>query len=202
MKFKTHQTVICLLLSITLLSGGFSGCTGDEGETEVIPKTLEEYKQELTRFVEAEKAIVEKCVVGYNKGDYKSAATYEETLSAYHGVLLAAEESLKKADLTIAEVVNINKTLASPGKAFVSNLWISDRRPLHEAIVSAEELNTNTAEGTAKGQAPPAAKTAFTDAITAAKAVRGSSYTIDRQVTEAVDKLSAARQAFLNAVVK
>lgn len=191
-----------LLLFITGIALGFYGCTADEGETEIISKTPDQYKLELSQFVASEKAIVEKCVVGYNKGDFKSSTIFEATRSAYLVVLVAAETALEKPDLTIADIVAVNKTLAIPGKAFVSNLWISDRRPLNDAIVAAEELNTNTPEGTAKGQAPAAAKTAFTDAITLAKTVRGSSITIDRQVTEAVEKLAVAKQIFQNAIVK
>ena len=191
-----------LLLVISGIAIGFYGCTADEGETEIISKTLDQYKQELSQFVASEKDLVEKCVVGYNKNDFKSSAIFDVTKSAYLTVLTTAETTLKKTDLTIADIVAINKTLTIPGKAFVSNLWISDRRPLNDAIVAAEELNTNTPEGTAKGQVPAAVKTTFTDAINLAKTVRGAASTIERQVTEAVEKLAAAKQIFQNAIVK
>ena len=179
-----------------------SGCSGESDETEMTPKTIDQYKSELIQFVKSEKTIVDACVVGYNKGDFKSLTTYDTFKADYLAVLVAAETALARDNLTIPDIVAINKSLSGPGKAFTSNLWISDRRPLNDAIVAAEELNTATPEGTAKGEAPPAAKTAFTAAITAAKTVRGAGTTIDRQVTEAVTKLNEAKQVFLNAIVK
>ncbi len=198
--YRLSRAVI-LVLSVAAIAL-FPGCMADEGETEIIPKTLEQYRRELSDFIAGEKSKAETCVVGYNKGDFKTAATFDATRSAYLAALTAAEAALDKPGLTVSDMVAINKTLAVPGKAFVSNLWISDRRPLNDAIVAAEELNANTPEGTNKGEAPAAAKTAFTDAIGKARAVRGSSYTIERQVTEAVENLAAAKQAFQNAIIK
>lgn len=199
MKAKRYIAIIMGVLFSSGLPAFFTGCADEEGIT---PKTTDQYRQELSGFIASEKSAVEKCVVGYNKGDFKTAAIFETTKTAYLAVLTAAGSALDKADITISDIIGIQKTLATPGKAFVSNLWISDRRPLNDAIVSAEELNNNTAEGTGKGQAPPAAKTTFADAISQAKAVRGASTTIDRQVTEAVEKLSAARLVFQNAIIK
>ena len=98
-----------LLLVISGIVIGFCGCTADEGETEIISKTLDQYKQELSQFVASEKAIVDKCVVGYNKNEFKSSTIFETTRSAYLVVLVAAETALKKTDLTIADIVAINK---------------------------------------------------------------------------------------------
>jgi hypothetical protein len=192
------------VLAFAVLSGavsGFSGCT-DDGETEIVPKAIEQYKLEMIQFVTSEKTIVENCVVGYNKGDFKSSVNFDAFRESYLTVLIEAVQVLSRNDITIADIVSVNKTLAAPGKAFTSNLWTSDRRPLNDAIVVAEELNTATPEGIEKGQAPSDAKTAFAGAITAAKAVRGASSTIDRQVTETVEKLEEARQAFLKAIIK
>ena len=199
------KNICTRLIFLQLLAGvvlGFSACSNDGDESEVFPKTAEQYKSELKQFVTSEKTLVEKCVVGYNKGDFKSLTNYDTYKAAYLTVLIAADATLAIENITIPEIVIVNKSLSSPGKAFTSNLWISDRRPLNDAIVAAEELNTATPEGTAKGQAPASAKTAFTDAITVAKAIRGSGTTIERQVAEAVTKLGEARQTFSNAIVK
>jgi len=116
--------------------------------------------------------------------------------------LLAAEATLTKPELTIANIIESNKSLAVPGKAFTSSLWISDRRPLNDAIVDAETLNTTTLVGTAKGEVAQDAKTAFSTAITEAKTIRGASTTIERQVSAAVTALSEAKLAFTNAIIK
>ncbi|HOF97877.1 MAG: hypothetical protein KBG33_03530 [Paludibacteraceae bacterium] len=180
-----------------------ASCSTDEENT-VVPKTLEQYKQDFSQFVSAEKTKVQNCKMGYNKGDFKysSDSTNFKTYCAdYLNVLIAAEAVLAKSDLTIADIVKANGTLASPGKLFNSSLWISDRRPLNDAIIAAQELLAATPEGTDPGQAPAEARTAFTNAITAAKKVRDSSYTIERQVQEAVQKLEEAKNAFLAAII-
>lgn len=200
MKLKNIKAYLFILAAALLT--GLSSCRAIDEETEIIPKTLEQYKLEMSAFVASEKSLVENCVIGYNKGDFKSSTNFDTYPADYLTVLVAAEAVLAKADLTIADIVNANKTLAVPGKNFTGSLWISDRRPLHEAIVAAETLNTATEVGTEPGQVAEAAKTAFTAAITAAKAVRGSSATIERQVADAVVKLEEAKQIFNAAVIK
>ena len=58
-------------------------------------KTLEEYKMELNDFVVREKAIVANCVVGYNKGDFRSSINYDAYKDAYSNALNNAETVLK-----------------------------------------------------------------------------------------------------------
>lgn len=191
-------------LNILIISGfvfaAFS-CAKEE-ETVIIPKTLEQYKQEMLSFVNSQIEIVNNCVVGYNKGDFRSSTNYEPYITAYKAKLTAALAVLQKADLTIAQVVQVNTSLAADGKNFQTNLYISDRRPLNDAIVECEALNTATPEGSAVGQVPTAAKTTFVAAIAAAKIVRNATTTIERQVAEEVTKLTTAKQAFQNAIIK
>ncbi len=173
-----------------------------EEETIIIPKTLEQYKQELLSFVNSQTEIVNNCVVGYNKGDFRSSTNYDAYTTAYKAKLAAALVVLQKTDLTIAQVVQVNTSLAADGKNFQTNLYISDRRPLNDLIVECEALNTATLEGTGTGQVPTAAKTEFTAAIAAAKIVRNATTTIERQVADEVTKLTAAKQSFQNAIIK
>lgn len=192
--YKVKTLLFAIAISIV-------GCATEE-ETVIVPKTLEQYKQEMTQFVASEKAKVQNCVIGYNKGDFKSTTNFDVYPADYLAVLVAAEAVLAKPDVTIADIVTANKTLAVAGKNFTGSLWISDRRPLNDAIVTAEILNTATLEGTGIGQVSTDAKTAFTAAITAAKAVRGASTSIERQVADAVTKLEEAKTVFQNAIVK
>jgi hypothetical protein len=194
LKYKVQ--ILLFAFAISLI-----GCATDE-ETVIIPKTLEQYHQEMSAFVASEKSLVENCVVGYNKRDFKSSTNFDTYPAAYLTVLVAAEVVLARPEVTIADIINANKTLAVPGKNFTGSLWISDRRPLHEAIVEAEALNTATEAGSETGQVSEEAKTTFTAAITAAKAVRGSSATIERQVADAVVKLEEAKQVFIAAIIK
>jgi hypothetical protein len=176
-------------------------CAGED-ETVIVPKTLEQYKQEMLTFINAQILIVDNCVVGYNKGDFRSSTNYDPYTTAYKARLTTALTNLQKPDLTIAQVVQINTSLSVDGKNFQSSLYISDRRPLNDVIVECEALNNATLTGTAVGQASAEAKTAFANAIAAAKVVRNATTTIERQVAAEVTKMNAAKQTFQNAIVK
>lgn len=187
-------------LMVLILVGTFS-CTTDE-ETVVIPKTLEEYKQELYDYASSQLDVVNNCVLGYNKGDFRLTSSYDSYTANYRTVLEAALLTLEKEDLTIADIINANKTLATPGKAFINATFISDRRPVHELILTCEALNTATEEGAVVGQVSAEAKAAFATAIDDAKNVRDAITTVERQVTEAVEVLNEAKTAFEAAIVK
>lgn len=197
MKMKTFNKINFILILVLAL---FASCESTESTIEL--KTLEEYKTELNDFVVREKATVANCVVGYNKGDFRSSINYDAFKDAYSTALSNAETVLKKTDLSIADIVGANKMLGASGKDFTSSLWISDRRPLNDAIVEAEALYNNTEEGSNAGQAPAAAKAAFLTAINAAKTVRGATATIERQVEAAVKKLADDRALFVNSIAK
>lgn len=177
------------------------GCATDE-ETVIVPKTLDQYKVELQVFVDSQIGIVDNCVVGYNKGDFRSSTNYEPYTTAYKTVLTAAQTTLQKADLTIADVVKARVSLATDGKNFQTNLYISDRRPLNDLIVECDTLNLRTLDGTAVGQVSPDNRIPFTTALTAAKVVRNATTTVERQVTEEVAKLNTAKTAFQQAIIK
>ncbi len=197
---KTYLKISFFLFASVLI---FSSCAKEE-VTVIVPKTLAEYKLQNSQFISSEKAIVESCVIGYDKGNFRVSitSTFTTVKTNYLNVLNAAVTVLGKPDLTIADIVAANKTLGISGKAFLTALFISDRRPLVDPIVAADALNTATTVGTATGQVLIAAKTAFTAAITAAKATRDATTTIDRQVTEALDKLSVAKTTFSAAIIK
>jgi hypothetical protein len=200
MKIKKY---LKLLLVFGILAM-FGGCSSDN-ETISVPKPFDQYKQDYTQFVTSELTKVQKCVMGYNKGDFKYSSdttNYHNYKVAYQTALVAAQTVLAKTDLTISDIVNSDETLAVPGKNFNSSLLISDRRPLNDAIVAAQTLLSATPVGTASGQVSADAATAYTDAITAAKKVRDTSTTIDRQVTDAVTQLNAATTIFKASIIK
>jgi hypothetical protein len=191
-----------ILLFSFIMAIGITACNTDD-ET-VVPKTLEQYKLELSDIISSEKVEVENCVVGYNKGDFKvaSQAFFVEYTTAYMDSLLAAEEVLAKTDLTIADIVDANEAITVPGENFNDNRFLSDRRPLNDVIAICDTLVAHTPEGTEVGQCPAEPRNAFRAAISAAKTVRGAGTTIDRQVTEAVDKLNLALTVFEEAIIK
>ena len=199
MKFMKNKTSILLYSLILGLFIGFSSCESDD---EITPKTLDEYKTELSTIVTAEKAKVQTCVVGYDKGNFKSELLFADYRYNYMAALVSAETVLAKSELTIADIVEANKAITAPGKAFNDNLYISDRRPIHELIVFCDTLRVHTPEGTLTGQAPADARNTFMAAVSKAKSVRSSSYTIERQVLEAVEVLKKALEVFQAAIIK
>lgn len=201
MKTINIKSTILLFSFILAIAIGFNACNADD-EDIVIPKTLEEYKTELSDLVASEKSVVQNCIVGYNKGDFKSELYFAEYTYDYMAALVSAENVLAKPDLTIADIMAANKSLTSPGKLFNDNIFISDRRPLNDLIVVCDTLYNQTPTGTEPGMAPAEAKSQFKSDISDAKTVRGRSTTIDRQVTEAVDKLNLDLATFQNAIIK
>ena len=198
-KFTTVAVFIIVLLS---LFTGMNSCTKDD---EPVPeRTLDQYIQDLNQFITSEKAVVSACVVGYNKGDFKVAASKNFTAytSGYIKVLDAALPLVTKPGVTITEIIKAHQTFSKPGELFLTNVFISDRRPLNDIIVPCETLNTATLVGTGTGKVSQEAKTAFTAAITSAKTSRDASTTIARQVAEAVKKLDEAKKVFEAAIGK
>jgi hypothetical protein len=196
----------CLLLSaILVVSVVFiTSCVKDkDAEDPVIPKTMEEYKSGLLAFVSSEKALLDTCIIGYNKYDFKVASTASFTpyKTAYKLVLDTAYARLNRSGITIADIVAIDKTLSIPGKAFWGALFLSDRRPLNDSIVSSEALNAATIVGTGPGQVLQDPKTTFTAAITTAKSTRDATVTIERQIPPAITKLEDAENVFRAAII-
>ncbi|MCU0473106.1 MAG: hypothetical protein MUC93_07030 [Bacteroidales bacterium] len=201
-KLKFISSLLSLGMTVAILAAGVS-CT-KEDETEVVPKDAVYFKEQLVQLVNDQMPLVQACAVGYNKGEFKKASEINFTkftaayLTALNKVLIVTD----KTDVTLAELIEASKTLGSPGENFANNIWISDRRPLNDLIVPCETLNTATLVGNQPGQVPQDAKTAFTAAITKAKATRDASTTIDRLVTEGVELLTAAKTAFEAAIIK
>jgi len=197
------KKIFRLLLFTVALGFGLSSCTVDEPIV-VVPKTIDQYIAQFSEYVASERAFVDNCVVGYNKGDFAplSASSFDSYTAAYRAALQADSAVIVKPGVTIAELVAANTSLAVPGKAFWGKINISDRRPLNDLITEVTALSDNTAVGTAVGQVSQEAKNALATAIAAAIATRDASTTIDRQVTEGVTALNTAKQAFLNAVDK
>lgn len=190
------------LTSLILLMGmGFSACT--EKET-VLPKTVEDYKSELSNLVSTEKAAVENCVVGYNKGDFKvaEASDFDTVVNRYMDSLLLAEEIMATPNVSIDELVYANWAITVPGDEYWTRVFISDRRPLQEEIVYCDTLRVNTPVGTDPGQAPYEADSIFGAAISQAKYWRNLATTIDRQVISEVDSLHQELLIYEAAIIK
>lgn len=196
---KTRRFILYFLLPTVIV---LTGACSTNDETIIVPKTLEQYKQELQTFITSQINFIDNCVVGYNKGDFRSSTNYESYSATYKAKLVAVTTILGKPDLAIADIVSAYKSFANEGKLYQAEIFISDRRPLQELIVACEALNTATPDGLAPGNVNPADRVLFVDAITAAKAKRSASALVQRQVEEEVVKLNIAKTAFENAIIK
>jgi len=197
-----------LFLLLLVFTVGLNSCT-KEGMIEVTPKTLPEYIAQMGPFVNSELPIVRNCVVGYDKNNYSvslnaiTATALTTVKAAYLAVLKADSALIVSPGLTVPQLVAGNLTLGAPGKVFWTGINLCDKRPLNDAIVAANALNASTLAGTTPGTVLPAAKTTFTADIKTASTTRdATTTTIDRQVTEALTKLSDATNTFKAAINK
>ncbi len=206
MKFigKIFQLFLLLFVSTT----GLNSCA-KEGTIEVTAKTLPEYIAQMGPFLKSELPIVRSCVVGYDKNNYSvslnavTATALTTVKAAYLTALKADSVLLISPSVTIPQLVAGNLTLGTPGKVFWTGINLCDKRPLNDAIVAANTLNTSTLAGTTTGTVPAAAKTAFLASIALATTARdAATTTIDRQITEAIAKLSDATNTFKSAILK
>lgn len=194
----------CQLMIITLLmlvSIGFGACTMEDELTVVPLKTLTEYKTQMIAYLAKEKMMVDTARVGFNVNNLKTTTDSTTVKAPYLAAIIAAQEVVNKADVTIAQIAAADKTLATPGKAFWAAIWIADRRQLNDSIVAAAALNTATAQGNLGGQVLADAKAAFTSAIAKATSTRGTSALSALQIKMAVETLSAAKKAFVAAII-
>jgi hypothetical protein len=190
-----------LFLLLLVFTVGLNSCT-KEGMIEVTPKTLPEYIAQMGPFVNSELPIVRTCAVGYDKKNY-SVSLNAVTATALTTVKAAYSCFIVSPSLTVPQLVAGNLTLGAPGKVFWTGINLCDKRPLNDAIVAANALNASTLAGTTTGTVPAAAKTTFTTAIAATVTTRDAvTTTIDRQVTEALTKLSDATNTFKAAINK
>jgi hypothetical protein len=205
-----HIANISILFLLIFISGiGFYSCTKDP-EIVVVPKTLSQYITEQAPFVNAELLTVRSTkTVGYNKGDYSvslnavTATAFATVKTAYLTALKADSVLLVSSTVTIPQIITANQALGAPGKTFWTGINLCDKRPLNDAIVTATALNTSTLVGTAAGNVTADAKTVFTAAVKAASTTRDASTTVlDRQITEAIDKLKASTATFSAAIIK
>ncbi len=196
------------LLILSFAGIGFFSCSKD-AVIDIVPKTLPQYITQMSLFVNAELPIVRSCVVGYDKNNYNVAlnavtATSLATVKAAYLTVLKADSALiVSSTVTIPQIVAGNITLGAPGKVFWTGINLCDKRPLNDAIVAANALNASTLAGTTPGTVLAAAKITFTADIKTASTTRdATTTTIDRQVTEAISKLSNATSAFKAAINK
>lgn len=200
MKYINHISKIILATTFVAIAVAFYSCDSD---SEVVPKTLEQYKAEMDAIVSSEKEVVGNCVMGYDKGNFRIDTTlYLESTADYMKALEIADSILSMDGVTIADVMDANYIITKPGDVFNDNIWISDRRPLDDKIKECEALQKNTPEGNEPGMAPVEAHERFSSAISSGKSVRGRSSTIDRQVTEAVTELEEERTIFQESIIK
>lgn len=193
-----------ILLLVFTMTLGFTSCNDDEST--VTPKTLEQYKSETLAYINAEITTATDCVLGFNIGDFKASTSnipnFEPYKANYLKALNTAKTNVEKSDVTISGIIKAQSSLTASGKAFNDSRWNSDRRVLNDLVVELTSLNSATTVGTSSGMVSQTAKDALATAITAAKSVRDSSFSIQRLVDDAVKNLIDAKATFQAAINK
>jgi hypothetical protein len=193
---KQHQIILILIL---LVSIGFTGCTMKDELTVVPLKSLEEFKKQKSDYLAGQKLAIDTTRVGFNKNNFKTTTDSNSVKSTYLAAIVAAQAVVNNPNVTITQIAALDKTLATPGKAFWAVIWTADRRYLNDSIVSATSLSNLTLTGNQPGQVLADAKAAFTSAISKATAVRGSTVASDKLIKMAVDSLTKARKTLIAA---
>ena len=195
---KQHQIILILIL---LVSIGFTGCTMKDELTVVPLKSLEAFKKQMSDYLAGQKLALDTTKVGFNKNNYKTTTDSATVKSAYLTAILAAQAIVNTDSVTIAQIAAVDKTLATPGKAFWAAIWTADRRYLNDSIVSATNFNNATLTGNQPGQVLADAKATFTTAISKATAVRGSTVASNLLIKMAVDTLTKAKKTFIATII-
>jgi hypothetical protein len=201
MNYINKKQTLVVLTSMVLICIGFSACTMKDELTVIPPKSLEEYKIQMTEFLDKEKMTVDSAKVGYNKNNFKTKTDSTTNKGIYLAAIEAAKAIVSKADVKIAEIATADKSLSTAGKAFWAALWLSDRRELNDSIMAATALNNSIIAGSLAGQVLNDAKTAFSTAISKATSTRGATLSVDMQIKTAISLLSDAKKTFQAAVI-
>lgn len=195
---KQHQIILILIL---LVSIGFAGCTMTDELTVVPLKSLAEFKKQKAEFLAGQKLAIDTTKVGFNKNNFKTTTDSTTVKSTYLAAIVAAQAVVDNPDVTITQIAALDKTLATPGKAFWAAIWAADRRYLNDSIVSATNFNNATLTGNQPGQVLADAKAVFTAAISKATTVRSSTVASDLLIKMAVDTLTKAKKTFIAAII-
>jgi len=196
MKFIKKVSQRFLLMAF--LGGILSSCNAVDEPTVVTTKTVDQYIAQFSPFVASERAFVDSCKVGYNKGNFKGTTNFAAYKAAYLIALKADSATLVKPGVTITELITANTALSVPGKAFWGSIYKTDFRPLNDSIVKADALNAATPVGISGGLVLLDAKNAFTASIATAKVTLIG---VDRQIVETNAILFSAKKAFIAAII-
>ena len=129
---KQHQIILILIL---LVSIGFTGCTMKDELTVVPLKSLEEFKKQKSDYLAGQKLAIDTTRVGFNKNNFKTSTDSNSVKSTYLAAIVAAQAVVNNPNVTITQIAALDKTLATPGKAFWAVIWTADRRYLNDSIV-------------------------------------------------------------------
>jgi len=201
---KQFKSIIIISITACLTGLWFTACDLSNDPTVPAPRSMDDYISQRVSFVNSEITKVKACVVGWDKNNFRAnqEAIFDTNQQQYLDDLSAAGALLSNpGQLTYQNIVQIDSTLAVSGKSFNSNILLFDHRALNDVIVAAEALLNNTPVGSESGQVSQAVNTAFTTAITAAKTSRNTVNVPDLATQTACDKLAAAKQTFINAII-
>ncbi|QNK60130.1 cadherin-like beta sandwich domain-containing protein [Paenibacillus sp. PAMC21692] len=151
-------------------------------------------KADLIARIAVAQSTMGSAVIGSQPGQYPAASK-----TALEAAIQAATMVRNNAAATQTEVNHAVSALNSAILAFTNSVISSvptDFSALQAAISLAESKFNAAIEGSKLGQYAPGSKTVLSNAINAAKSVRGNSSATQAQVNQAVLSLNAARETF------
>jgi hypothetical protein len=194
------------LLSI-LIGMSISSCT-NEDPVILNVKPTEQFIKQFKEFYTTERQILDSAKIGYLKGNFNTSQTanFTKYYNAFLVDLRTDSTLLAKTGVTMAELVAINKSMATTGFNFVSRINMCDRKELADSLVSATKVYSSLTSftgfnGFAAGKVLPYDKGQMLTAISQAQPARDSATYVLAQVNKALTILKTAIPIYYNSII-
>lgn len=211
---KISKLSFLFLLSI-ILGISISSCTNEDPVVLKVKPTADFIKQ-YKDFYTNQRLILDTCYagyirgnVGYSKGYYNQSQitlNFTKYYNAYLADLRTDSTLLAKPDVTLAELIAINKKMATSGFNFISRVNLCDHKELYDSIVSGTKVYTSVVlfsgfNGAAAGKVLQYDKGQLLTALTNAGYTRDSANLAPPLITRSLTSLQTAIKAYYNAII-
>jgi hypothetical protein len=204
---KYINKISFLFLLIILLGMSMSSCT-NEDPVVLQTKPTEQFIKQYKDFYTIDRAILDSSKIGYLKGNFNTSQqlNFTKYYNAYLADLRIDSALLAKPGVTLAELVAINKSMATSGFNFISRINVCDRKELADSLVSANKVYSSLTaytgfNGFASGKVLSYDKGLLLVAISQAQPARDSATYVISQVKKAITILQTAIPAFQISVI-
>jgi hypothetical protein len=194
------------LLSI-LLGISITSCTNEDPVVLHVKPTAQ-FVQQYKDFYTIERQILDSAKLGYLKGNYNTSQTtnFTKYKAAYLADLRTDSTLLATPGVTMAQLVAINKSMATTGFYFINRINVCDRQVLADSLTSAMKVYSSLTaftgfNGYAAGKVLSYDKGQMLTAISQAQPARDSATYVLAQVNKALLILQTAIPIYYNAII-